>query len=232
MVDATLVAVVVIGLLHGIEPAHGWPVALFYAAGKSRPGLHALVSSSIMAGAHFTSSIAVVAAYVVVRNYFGLSMSDLKYAKYGAAIVLVILAIRFWLSSSEKAQHGHLHEASQKVEHTHDHTHDDKEIHSHEHKHQARIMTLTGLAGFAFVLGFAHEEEFALLALAVGGVDPLLLMVSYAVAVAASLVGITLLGVKAYRRFKERMVVVERFAPKITAVILLILGAAFILGLA
>jgi hypothetical protein len=93
-------------------------------------------------------------------------------------------------------------------------------------------MTLTGLAGFAFVLGFAHEEEFALLALAVGGVDPILLIVSYALAVTLSLVGITLVSVRAYGRFKERMRVVERFAPKITAVILLALAAAFLLGLA
>ena len=105
-------------------------------------------------------------------------------------------------------------------------------MHTHEHNHDARIMTLAGLAGFAFALGFAHEEEFALLALAVGGVDPLLLMVSYAVSVTVSLVGITLLSVRAYRRFKNRMHAVEEFAPKITAAILLALAAAFIFGLA
>jgi hypothetical protein len=93
-------------------------------------------------------------------------------------------------------------------------------------------MTLAGLAGFAFALGFAHEEEFALLALAVGGVDPVLLMVSYAVAVTASLVGITLLSVRAYRRFENRMSAVEKFAPKITAVILLVLAVALLLNLA
>jgi len=229
LVEAALVAVVVIGLLHGIEPAHGWPVALFYAASKKRPGFQALLSSGVMAGAHFTSSIAAVVAYLVLSLFIPLSIPILKYV---ASVFLIILAIRFWWSSSEEAQHGHVHDALQKLEHTHEHNHNRNEVHIHGHTHQAKIMTLTGLAGFAFVLGFAHEEEFALLALAVGGVDPLLLIVSYALAVTVSLVGITLVSVRAYGRFKERMRIVERFAPKITALILLALAAAFLLGLA
>ncbi len=229
MVEAALVAVVVIGLLHGIEPAHGWPVALFYAASKKRPGLQALLSSGVMAGAHFTSSVAAVVAYLVLSLFIPLSIPILKYV---ASVFLIILAIRFWWSGSEKAQHGHAHDVLQKLEHTHEHNHNRNEVHIHGHTHQAKIMTLTGLAGFAFALGFAHEEEFALLALAVGGVDPVLLIVSYALAVTVSLVGITLVSVRAYGRFKERMRVVERFAPKITAIILLTLAAAFLLGLA
>jgi hypothetical protein len=229
MSEAALAAVIVIGLLHGIEPAHGWPVALFYAARKNRPDLHALLSSGIMAGTHFTSSIAAVGAYLVLSFFIPLSIPMLKYA---AAILLMILAVRFWRASGEEAQHGHVHDVMEKLEHTHEHMHPGDQVHTHEHNHDARIMTLAGLAGFAFVLGFAHEEEFALLAFAVGGVDPLLLMVSYAFAVAASLIGITLLGVRAYKRLQRQMSVVERLAPKITAVILLILGAAFILGLA
>lgn len=229
MSEAALAAVVVIGLLHGIEPAHGWPVALFYAARKNRPGLHALLSSGIMAGAHFTSSIAAVAAYLVLSLFIPLSIPLLKYV---AAIFLIILAVRFWQASSREAQHGHVHDVMERLEHTHEHTHTGNQVHTHEHGHNARIMTLAGLAGFAFALGFAHEEEFALLALAVGGVDPVLLMVSYAIAVTASLVGITLLSVRAYRLFENRMNAVEKFAPKITAAILLVLAAAFLLGLA
>lgn len=224
-----MAAVIVIGLLHGIEPAHGWPVALFYAARKNRPGLHALLSSGVMAGAHFTSSIAAVGAYLVLSLFIPLSIPVLKYL---AAIFLIILAVRFWRASGEEAQHGHIHDVVEKLEHTHEHMHTGNQVHTHEHNHDARIMTLAGLAGFAFALGFAHEEEFALLALAVGGVDPVLLMVSYAVSVTVSLVGITLLSVRAYRRFKNRMHTVEKFAPKITAAILLVLAAAFIFSLA
>lgn len=229
MSEAALAAVVVIGLLHGIEPAHGWPVALFYAAKKSRPGLHALLSSGIMAAAHFSSSIVAVAAYLVLSLFVPLSIPILKYV---ASIFLIILAVRFWRTSGEQAQHGHLHDILQKMEHVHEHVHNGTESHTHVHRHEARIMTLTGLAGFAFVLGFAHEEEFALLALAVGGVDPVLLMISYAVAVTVSLVGITMLSVHAYQMFKDRMAVVERYAPKITAGILLALAVFLVIGIA
>ena len=155
MADGAIIAVVVIGLLHGIEPAHGWPVALFYAASKKKPGLYALLSSGIMAGAHFTSSIVAVVAYLVLRFFIPLSLPILKYV---ASVFLVILAVRFWRESSEEAQHGHVHDVLQKLEHTHQHVHDGNEGHTHQHVHQAKVMTLAGLAGFAFALGFAHEE--------------------------------------------------------------------------
>ncbi len=229
MSEAALAAVMVIGLLHGIEPAHGWPVALFYAARKNRPSLFALLSSGIMAGAHFASSIVAVGAYLVLRLFVPLPVSILKYV---ASVFLVILAVRFWWTSSEEAQHGHFHDRLERLEHTHEHLHGGDPPHTHSHRHQARIMTIGGLATFAFALGFAHEEEFALLALAVGGVDPVLLMVAYAIAVTFSLVGITLLSVRAYRLFKDQMATVERLVPKITAIILLVLAAALGLGLA
>lgn len=54
------------------------------------------------------------------------------------------------------------------------------------------LLTLWGIASIAFVLGFSHEEEFALLALAVGGVDPLVLMLTYASSVMIGLMGVTL----------------------------------------
>ncbi len=232
MSEAALAAVIIIGLLHGIEPAHGWPVALFYAVGKKRPGLHALLSSGVMAGAHFTSSIVAVVAYLVLSFFIPPSLPILRILKYVAAVFLVILAVRFWGEGSEEAQHGHVHDVLQNLAHTHEHVHNGNEVHSHPHTHQAKIMTLGGLAGFAFALGFAHEEEFALLALAVGGVDPVLLILSYALAVTFSLVGITILSVRAYGRFKEKMRGLERYAPKITALLLLGLAVAFVLGLA
>ncbi len=229
MSEAALAAVVVIGLLHGLEPAHGWPVALFYAVKKNSPSLHALLSSTIIAGAHFASSIVAVVAYLALSFFVPLSLPILKYA---AAVLLVVLGIRFWWSGSEEAQHGHFHDFLEKLEHSHEHTHNGNDFHNHSHTHAAKVMTLAGLAGFAFALGFAHEEEFALLAFAVGGVDPVLLIISYAVAVTISLVAITVLSVRAYGRFKERMRIVERFAPKITAAILFIMAAAFFLQLA
>ena len=81
------------------------------------------------------------------------------------------------------------------------------------------------------ILGFAHEEEFALLALAVGGVDPLILMVTYALAVMAALIGISVFSVIAYSQVQSRLEKYEYLIPKVTGLILLLTAATFLLGL-
>ena len=92
---------------------------------------------------------------------------------------------------------------------------------AHLHLHQKRVKpTLSALIAFALVLGFAHEEEFVILALAAGGADPLLLMVSYAVSVAISLVGTTILVIKVYAYVERRLIAYTRYLPRISALIL------------
>jgi hypothetical protein len=90
-------------------------------------------------------------------------------------------------------------------------------------------MSLRKLASCAFLLGFAHEEEFALLALAVGGVSPLLLMSAYGLSVTVSLVAITVLGIKMYERVKVKVFRYERYIPKVSALILLLLAISILL---
>jgi nickel/cobalt transporter (NicO) family protein len=90
-VEASLIGIVIIGLLHGLEPGHGWPLALLYSAKTTRPTFYAFVSSSILAAAHFISSITVVVIYVVVSAFYDFSSPILTFI---AAVVLVILAIR------------------------------------------------------------------------------------------------------------------------------------------
>ena len=53
--------------------------------------------------------------------------------------------------------------------------------------------SLSALAISALVLGFAHEEEFVILSLAAGLVNPLLLMIVYALSGSVALIGITIL---------------------------------------
>lgn len=75
------------------------------------------------------------------------------------------------------------------------------------------------------MLGFAHEEEFALLSLAVGGVDPWILMILYGSCVLASLVGITLASVRVYAWLAPFVKKRAKYIPKISAITLLILCA-------
>ena len=182
---------------------------------------------------HKHSSITVVVIYLVISLFFDFSSPILTYV---AAVVLVILGIRMLMEkvhSDLGEQHGHFHDNASNLTHTHEHTHPDGEggVHVHEHAHPKRLnMSLRKLASCAFVLGFAHEEEFALLALAVGGVSPILLMTSYGLAVAAALIGVTLLGIKMYQRVKTRIERYEKFIPKVSGVILIVMAAAMVLG--
>jgi hypothetical protein len=157
-----------------------------------------------------------------------------NYTNYAVAVALGVLAFIFWREKSEDidfTQHGHLHDLSHKLEHEHEHWHKESGYHNHIHLHQKRVMTsLAAIAGFAIVLGFAHEEEFVILSLAVGGINTVLLMIAYALAVTASLIGVTVLGVKVYTGIEHRVLPYVKYLPKISALILAAMAIAFALG--
>jgi len=217
-----------IGLLHGLEPAHGWPVALLYSARKRNPILSGFVSSGIIAFAHFVSSIAVVVAYVLFQAWLDF---EAPWIKYLAATLLLILAYSLFKERVDglERQHGHIHENQPEIEHEHEHEHSGQGRHTHWHKHTIGIaLSLWGLTSFAFILGFAHEEEFVLLALVAGGVNAFALMVLYGLSVAIALVGTTLLGVKIYKQLQPKLTHYERYIPKIGAAILVAMAIVII----
>ena len=214
LINPAYIGVAIIGLLHGLEPGHGWPIALLYSARKSNALFSGFLSSGIIAVAHFISSIAVVIAYVLLRSWLDF---DAPFIKYIAAGILVILAVKMFLEKPEglEKQHGHIHE----------------ELIDIEHEHITEVVySLWGLATFALILGFAHEEEFALLALVASGVNAWVLMIIYGLSVTVSLIGITLLGIRIYKLLQPRLIRYEKYVPRITGAILIVM-AAFILFL-
>ncbi len=230
MFSSALVGVVAIGLMHGIEPGHGWPVAVLYSVRQRNRTLGAVLSSSIIGVGHLISSIAIVVAYVLLHSVLDFEAPWLKYV---AAGILLLLAIKLWREKPDglEKQHGHIHENSPDVEHRHAHEHPGQGRHIHQHKHSLAIaLSLWGLAWFAFILGFAHEEEFALLALAASGIDAWVLMVSYGVAVLLGLVAITMACVKIYREFQPKLVRYERYVPRVSAAILIIMAVLVVFG--
>ena len=227
-----LLGVIVFGLLHRVNPSHGWTVAVLYSIRSKRPLFSSIASSGIIAGAHFLSSIAVVLAFIFVSMLVQIPQTYLNYA---VAIALGILAFIFWREKSEdleEAQHGHLHhENTDHIDHEHPHWHKEIGYHTHEHIHQQRVRpTLAAIAGFALVLGFAHEEEFVILSLAVGGVNPILLMVAYASSVAIALIGITVLVVKVYMHIQHKVIHYTKYLPKISALVLAAMAVGFAFG--
>jgi nickel/cobalt transporter (NicO) family protein len=70
-----------------------------------------------------------------------------------------------------------------------------------------------------------------ILSLAVGGVNPILLMLAYASSVAAALIGITVLSVKLFGRIQHRILPYLKYLPKISALVLAVMALLFALGL-
>jgi nickel/cobalt transporter (NicO) family protein len=233
-----LTGVIAFGLLHGINPSHGWPVAILYSMRSKNPLISGIVSSSIIASAHFVSSIVVVIAYTFLTS---IAIIPQLYLRYGATIALAILAYIFWKEKGEDfayTQHGHLHEdrvaSEEAIKHDHVHWHKDVGFHSHVHTHQRReLPDLKKIASFAFLLGFAHEEEFVILAIAATqATDPVTLILAYASSVAVALIGITVISMKVYRRFFQyKMIYYSKYLPKITALVLAGMAIGFAIGL-
>jgi nickel/cobalt exporter len=234
LVDLTpiMLGVIAFGLLHGVNPSHGWTVAVLYSIRSKRPLSSSIVSSGIIAGAHFLSSVAVVLAFIFVSMLIQIPQT---YMNYAVAIALGVLAFVFWREKSEdfqEDQHGHLHQENiDHIDHEHSHWHKEIGYHTHEHIHRQRVRpTLAAIAGFALVLGFAHEEEFVILSLAIGGVNPILLMIAYAMSVAIALIGITVLAVKVYVHIQDRVISYTKYLPKISALVLAAMAVSFAFG--
>ncbi|MCP8305150.1 MAG: nickel/cobalt transporter [archaeon] len=229
--DVPLIGVIAIGLLHGLEPGHGWPIALLYSTRTVRPTFYAFVSSGIISFFHFISSIAVVVMYLLVSSMINFTSPILKYIAF---LVLILLAFKLLTEKVEdefETQHEHFHDNTEDIEHEHEHEHLGISRHTHTHFHPKRIvLSLWKIASCAFFLGFAHEEEFALLALVMGGVDPLFMMVAYGSAVTASLVGVTIIGIKMYEKVRERVGRYEKYIPKISGLVLLVLAIGLLIG--
>ena len=228
MFNPTYIGVILLGLLHGFEPGHGWPVAVLYAMKRKNPVVSATVSSLVIGLGHLVSSIAVVVAYVLLQKWL---YFDAPWLKYVASGLLLVLAVRLYIEKVDdlKNQHGHTHQDATEIEHEHEHEHPGQAPHSHKHKHGPAIsLSLLGLASFAFILGFAHEEEIALLALVAGGLNAWILMMSYAVSVLIGLMVVTILGVKIYKIFQPKLARFEKYVPKISAAILVLMAILII----
>jgi hypothetical protein len=89
------------------------------------------------------------------------------------------------------------------------------------------VLAISGL-----ILGFAHEEEFVILSLVAGGVNPVLLMIVYAISVSVALIGVTILSVKVITTtIQDKIIHYTKYLPKVSAIILAIMAIAFGLGL-
>ena len=154
---------------------------------------------------------------------------------------------------SHEGEHGHgSHEGEHDHGHGSAHGHDHDGSHGDDHGIVARLKRLVpfggggshshggfdegtdrgllGIAWFAFVLGFAHEEEFEIIALCTGSDHCLELMTAYAVTVIVGIVGLTMLLIAGYQSYEERVKRITPYLPVVSAVVLVGIGLGFIAG--
>ena len=289
-----LLGAVALGLVHGIEPGHGWPVAASYALDQSSKWLYGLAASLTIGIGHLVSSIAMVAVFFYAKSYFQLTQVNDPLALPGgveiggpvslvAGILLILLGIREY-RHGHGHDHGHGHGTGGEAAHS-DHGHDyghghgtggeaahsdhdhgpsetqeqttapsDGESPTHAHaqdsssglwhrlrervpsfnggsRAEATDRGMLGIAWFAFVLGFAHEEEFEIIALCAGSTHCLELMSAYALTVILGIVGLTLLLIAGYQRHEERVERYSPYLPVFSAVVLTVMGIGFIAGI-
>jgi len=157
--------------------------------------------------------------------------------------------------------HGHSRDHGEGHDHGHEHSHDGDQSHSrdhdghthdgnglfarlkrfvpfvggHSHSHgdldDAADRGLLGIAWFAFVLGFAHEEEFEIIALCAGSNYCLELMSAYAVTVVVGIVGLTMLLIAGYEQYEDEVETYTPYLPAFSAAVLVLMGLGFITGL-
>ena len=239
MVDPSLsyLGVVVVGLVHGAEPGHGWPVAASYALNRSRTWSAGLVAAVVIGVGHLVSSIAVVAVFVLAADAFDLT--SLGWIRYAAGALLILLGVR------ELRRGGHHHGSHDgagdrshdpSTDHSHDHGYHGDHGHSHGHGHGHGLSAddpsgLWGIASAAFLLGFAHEEEIQILGFCTGASGQCVqLMLVYAAAVVAALVALTLLLVAGFERYEERMEGYAEYFPLVSGGVLVLMGLGFVAG--
>ncbi|MFB6102715.1 MAG: hypothetical protein ABEJ73_09130 [Haloplanus sp.] len=173
-----------------------------------------------------------------------------------AGVVLIVLGVREYRHGhghnqddhhSARTLDGHDHDGDDHT-HAHDHDGDDHtgaltrlrrvrpfgDASSHPHSHSssdAADRGLLGIAWFAFVLGFAHEEEFEIIALCAGSRYCLELMGAYALTVILGIVGLTMLLIAGYQHSEERIEKYTPYLPAFSAAVLVLMGLGFVTGL-
>ncbi len=240
-------AAVGLGFLHGIEPGHGWPVAASAALDRPRKWLWGLAAALVLGIGHLISSIAVVLLFFFAKHYLNLQATNdptvlpggVKIAgPLGIIAGLLLIGLGIWeLLSTASTQKESDEEISRSSGDSSDHHHERGVDHEHTHQHhdhpdseEIEKRGLWGIASFAFLLGFIHEEEFQIIALCAGSVLCLELMMAYAVTVIAGIVGMTLLLVAGFHYFEKRVHWMKPYFPHISATILIVMGVGFVTG--
>ena len=249
-------SVIALGVVHGVLPDHGWPIAATYALEKPHKWVSGTIAALVLGVGHLVSSVALVLAYFWFAAFA--AFAEGPYIKPLAGTLLVALGVYEFLTRNDGHGHGHGggeegHDHAEGHDHGddhHDHATEGGDDHGHSaggvlatvrgwlpsggHRHldeQDAEQGLRTLGVTALVLGFAHEEPIQILAICAGTEFCLELMLVYSLAVIVAILTPTLLLIAGYRSHRERVEQYTPYLPTITAFVLVLVGLAFIFGI-
>lgn len=220
--------VIALGVVHGVLPDHGWPIAATYALDRPRKWVSGTVAALVLGIGHLISSVALVLAYFWFSRFA--AFAEGPWMKPLAGGLLILLGIYEYLSA------GHAHDHDDHPDHDHEATDGGWRSrlpsgHGHAHLDEQQAQQgLTSLGVTALVLGFAHEEPIQILAICAGTEFCLELMLIYSGAVILAIMAPTLLLIAGYQRHRERIQQYTPYLPTLTAAVLILVGTGFVLG--
>ena len=238
LIAGALALALFLGAAHGLEPGHGKTIVAAYLIGSRGTVGNALFLGGIVTFTHTFSVILLGLVALFASQYI---LPEQIFPYLGTASGLLIIGLGTWLlvnhlrgrgfghSHEEEHHHDHSHEE----EHHHDHSHEE-EHHSHSHEIPSKV-TLGSLLTLGISGGIVPcpgALVILLLAVALHRIAfGLLLLVAFSVGLAAILIAIGVLIVKArplVERFSGDGRWIQRL-PIASAVVIIVVGCAITL---
>lgn len=225
LIAGALALALFLGAAHGLEPGHGKTIVAAYLVGARGTVGNALFLGGIVTLTH-TFSVILLGLVALFASQYVLPEQIFPYL--GTASGLLIMGLGVWLLTNHLGGrgHGHSHHDHSHGEHTHGHGH------SHETPSKVTLGNLLTLGISGGIVPCPGALVILLLAVAVHRIAfGLLLLVVFSVGLAAILIAIGVLIVKArplVERFSGDSRWIQRL-PIASAVVIIVVGCAITL---
>ena len=239
LIVAALALSLFLGAAHGLEPGHGKTIVAAYLVGARGTVGNALFLGGVVTLTH-TFSVILLGLVALFASQYVLPEQIFPYL--GTASGLLIIGLGTWLLVNHlrgrgpgfghsHGEHHHGHSHTHEEEHHHDHSHSYEEHHGHSHEipNKVTLGSLLTLGISGGIVPCPGALVILLLAVALHRIAfGLLLLVAFSVGLAAILIAIGVLIVKArplVERFSGDGRWIQRL-PIASAVVIIVVGCA------
>jgi ABC-type nickel/cobalt efflux system permease component RcnA len=230
IIAAALLAAVVLGGFHALEPGHGKTVVAAYLVGSRGTARHALILGLVVTAAH-TAGVYLLGGVTFYASRHVLPEQLYPWLSLGSGLTIAGLGAILFLRRYRGVEdaHGHSHGGHHHHHHAHPHDHAHDDAHAHDHPDEPvslRALVALGVSGGIIPCPAALVVLLSALSLRRVGFG-LLLIVAFSLGLAAVLVSIGVLMVYAGRlmaRFREDGPWIHRWLPLTSSAVMTLLG--------